>query len=253
MKKICIIGSLLIASPNLFAESQTSQKSPNQPSLNNKTITIKQTSTGVRWMLQPRIRFDQLELQGQSRKIVVKIYVDTSGLITTATIEKSSGLAGLDQKIVQAVKKAKFRPYKENGVAYPFVATQPFELAFTQNTVTESKPEPEFCTLDFNSKNWRAQYLNKETKFEYQTQPQSLTIKNALMGNSEKTIDFSFELSRKNVLSNIALLRSSGVAEIDNKVLSSLANAQIKAPRKFWQIGNLKFQDQIVFWKSYCR
>jgi protein TonB len=34
----------------------------------------------------------------------------------------------LDEKILRAVKGAKFKPYKENGVAYQIRAEQPFDL-----------------------------------------------------------------------------------------------------------------------------
>ena len=39
----------------------------------------------------------------------------------------------LDQKILRAVRSAKFKPYKENGVAYPIRAEQPFELTLNPN------------------------------------------------------------------------------------------------------------------------
>ena len=248
MKKIAIFVSLMISSQNLFAETNNSQIP-----VKYKYLSAQQFNNGVSWSKQPYVRFRDSELRGQDRKMMVRISADTSGKITSAVIEQSSGLGSLDQKILNAIKNAKFRPYKENGVALPFTVSQPFNLLSDQYQVTKSNQvEPEFCTLSFDSKNWNAQYLKQETKFQYQVQPQSFTIKTASIGSSKKVIDFSFQLSRKNTLSDITLLKSSGVAEIDHQVLSSLINAQITAPRKFWQLGKLKFQDQIVFWKSDC-
>lgn len=248
MNKVVIFASLIIFSLNLFAETSNSQIP-----VKYKSLSAQQFSTGVGWSKQPRIRIHDSELQGQDRKMTVRISADTSGEITSTTIEESSGLRSLDQKVLKAIKIAKFRPYKENGVTYPFIASQPFYFALSSNQVAKPPQiEPELCTLNFNSKNWRAQNSKQATPFQYQAQPQSLTIKTALLGNSDKVVDFAFQLSQKNKLSDITLVRSSGVSEIDEQVLVAITNAQITAQRNFWQWGNLKFQDQIVFWKSDC-
>ena len=60
---------------------------------------------------------------------MVLIEADGKGKITNARITRSSGLPGLDEKILRAVKSAKFKPYMENGVAYPIRAEQPFDLS----------------------------------------------------------------------------------------------------------------------------
>ena len=65
--------------------------------------------------------------------MIVSIDADASGRVTSVRVVKSSGIPALDQKIVRSVQSAKFRPYKENGVAYPFKAEQPFELKLNSN------------------------------------------------------------------------------------------------------------------------
>ena len=64
---------------------------------------------------------------------MVSITADAAGKVTDVRVIRSSGVPALDQKVVRAVQNAKFRPYKENGVAYPFKAEQPFELKLNSN------------------------------------------------------------------------------------------------------------------------
>ncbi|ENQ2544058.1 TonB family protein, partial [Acinetobacter baumannii] len=50
------------------------------------------------------------------------------GKITNVRVTRSSSIPSLDDKVVRAVRSAKFKPYMENGVAYPIKAEQPFDL-----------------------------------------------------------------------------------------------------------------------------
>lgn len=87
----------------------------------------------ISWVRSPKPSYTNKDLQGSDRLIVVAVEADTSGRITNVRVIKSSGISALDQKIVRSVQGAKFRPYKENGVAYPFKAEQPFELKLNSN------------------------------------------------------------------------------------------------------------------------
>lgn len=87
----------------------------------------------ISWVRSPKPSYTNKDLQGSDRVIVVAIEADTSGRVTNVRVTKSSGVPALDQKIVRSVQNAKFKPYKENGVAYPFKAEQPFELKLNSN------------------------------------------------------------------------------------------------------------------------
>ncbi|NHB56540.1 energy transducer TonB [Acinetobacter shaoyimingii] len=87
----------------------------------------------ISWARSPRPSYTNSDLKGSDRSIVVSIEADTNGSITNVRVVRSTGIDALDQKIVRAVRGAKFRPYKENGVAYPFKAEQPFELKLNSN------------------------------------------------------------------------------------------------------------------------
>ncbi|WP_343597930.1 TonB family protein [Acinetobacter sp.] len=91
-----------------------------------KSVSI--GGAGVQWSRSPRPSYDQSDLKGEARSVVVAIEANEKGVITSVRIVKSSGLPDLDEKIKKAVRSAKFKPYKENGVAYPIRANQPFDL-----------------------------------------------------------------------------------------------------------------------------
>lgn len=83
---------------------------------------------GVQWSRSPRPQYSNKDLQGEARHVVVEITADENGKVTQAHIVQSSGLPALDEKILRSVRSARFKPYKENGVAYPIKAQQPFDL-----------------------------------------------------------------------------------------------------------------------------
>ena len=87
----------------------------------------------ISWVRSPKPSYSNSDLKGSDRSIVVAIDADTNGQITNVRVVRSSGVDALDQKIIRAVRGAKFKPYKENGVAYPFKAEQPFELKLNSN------------------------------------------------------------------------------------------------------------------------
>ncbi len=96
-----------------------------------KTVSI--GGSGVQWSRSPKPTYSNRDLQGETRNVVVRIEANEKGVITDAQITRSSGVPALDQKILRAVRSAKFKPYKENGVAYPIRAEQPFELTLNPN------------------------------------------------------------------------------------------------------------------------
>ena len=82
----------------------------------------------MQWSRSPKPSYNNKDLDGQTRTVVVHIEANEKGVITSARIARSSGVAALDEKILRSVRSSKFKPYKENGVAYPISADQPFEL-----------------------------------------------------------------------------------------------------------------------------
>ncbi|MEB3754684.1 TonB family protein [Acinetobacter sp. MD2(2019)] len=98
------------------------------PPAEKSTKSVAIGGSGVQWSRSPRVNVSSSDLKGSPRSVVVAISADEKGVVTSVRIVKSSGLSDLDDKIVKAVRNAKFKPYKENGVAYPIQANQPFDL-----------------------------------------------------------------------------------------------------------------------------
>ncbi|HBO71749.1 MAG TPA: TonB-dependent receptor [Acinetobacter sp.] len=84
--------------------------------------------SGIQWSRSPKLSFTPKDLENQTRLITVYIEADETGRVTIARITRSSGLPTLDEKALRAVKGAKFKPYKEDGIAYPIRTEQPFEF-----------------------------------------------------------------------------------------------------------------------------
>jgi protein TonB len=66
--------------------------------------------------------------RGQTGKVVIRVVISADGGVVKAVIEKSSGHALLDDAALEAVRKARFKPYTENGVAYSARADIPIDF-----------------------------------------------------------------------------------------------------------------------------
>jgi protein TonB len=84
--------------------------------------------SGIQWSRSPKVSFTPKDLENQTRLISVYIEADEKGKITNARITRSSGLPNIDEKTLRAIRSSKFKPYMENGIAYPIKTEQPFEF-----------------------------------------------------------------------------------------------------------------------------
>lgn len=123
MKKIIALSILMLLQSLsvLYAEMPT----------NNAKQEV-QTRGEIVWLKRPVFNFNNAELGNQNRELAFKLYVLTTGEIKKAELVKSSGITQIDQRVERSLLRAKFKPYIENGVVYPFVAVQPFSLTTTQ-------------------------------------------------------------------------------------------------------------------------
>ena len=99
-----------------------------QPTADPSPKRVSIGGAGIQWSRSPKVSFTPRDLENQTRLITVYIEADEKGRVTTARITRSSGLPNLDEKALRAVRNAKFKPYMENGVAYPIKTEQPFEF-----------------------------------------------------------------------------------------------------------------------------
>ena len=97
---------------------------PAPPSPKNVVIG----DSGVQWSRSPKPSYSNSDLEGQTRNAMVYIEANEKGVITSARMVRSTGVPALDEKILRSVRSSKFKPYKENGVAYPIKANLPLLL-----------------------------------------------------------------------------------------------------------------------------
>ncbi|PKF31162.1 MULTISPECIES: energy transducer TonB [Acinetobacter] len=100
-----------------------------QPAADPSPKRVSIGGSGVQWSRSPKLSVTAKDLDNQTRSVMVMIEADEKGKITNARITRSSGIPNLDEKVLRAVRSAKFKPYMENGVAYPIRAEQPFDLS----------------------------------------------------------------------------------------------------------------------------
>ncbi|RII83809.1 energy transducer TonB [Neopusillimonas maritima] len=66
--------------------------------------------------------------RGETGRVVVRVLISPQGDVQKVSVQRSSGHPRLDNAALDAARKARFRPYTENGVAYPALADIPFEF-----------------------------------------------------------------------------------------------------------------------------
>ena len=70
----------------------------------------------VRYLVPPAPVYPRLSRQqGETGRVQVRVYIDEAGLPRTVQLSASSGHGRLDDAALQAVLRARFKPYTENG------------------------------------------------------------------------------------------------------------------------------------------
>lgn len=245
-----LLTALILGAGAQLPAAASDQAAAAQPQ--PKQVNI-DTAAGLHWSRPPRMRIMPGDLEGKPRNVVAAIEADTAGQITAVRIQQSSGLPDLDEKVIRAIKLARFRPYAENGVRYPVKASQPFlfEANDYSSTQKSRKPQPYVCRYIFKSENIRKQLANQPVPFQYLQLPK-LALAMPLLEGADREVRFAFKVARNAQISGIRISQSSGIAEIDQMVIGALQDARIDAPRHFLQWGKLSFEDRIIFKLSDC-
>jgi protein TonB len=71
----------------------------------------------VQYLQPPVLAYPRLSLRNrESGRVMVHVYIDVTGVPHEVQVSASSGHVRLDEAAVQAVRKARFKPYTEGGV-----------------------------------------------------------------------------------------------------------------------------------------
>ncbi len=87
--------------------------------------------SAVQYLVAPVLEYPRLARRnGESGRVLVRVYIDTAGRPRTVQVSASSGHTRLDDAAIEAVRGARFKPYTENGQAIAGWALIPliFEL-----------------------------------------------------------------------------------------------------------------------------
>ena len=66
--------------------------------------------------------------RNEQGRVVVRVVISTEGSVMDVWVKNSSGHQRLDEAALSAVRKVKFKPYTENGIAYKAMADIPFDF-----------------------------------------------------------------------------------------------------------------------------
>jgi len=88
-------------------------------------------ASAVQYLGDPPVpEYPRLSIRaGETGRVMLRIYIDEAGLPRTVQVERSSGHARLDEAGAAAMKKARFKPYTENGQSVAGWAFVPLDFA----------------------------------------------------------------------------------------------------------------------------
>ena len=88
-------------------------------------------ASAVQYLGDPPVpEYPRLSIRNnETGRVMLRIYIDEAGLPRTVQVEKSSGHPRLDEAGAAAMRKARFKPYTENGQAVAGWAFVPLDFA----------------------------------------------------------------------------------------------------------------------------
>ncbi len=72
--------------------------------------------------------YDDRELKQQNRLVELRIHINEKGQPIDIQLRQSSGIQSLDERVMQATRKSRFKPHKINGRAVTIVVDFPVQL-----------------------------------------------------------------------------------------------------------------------------
>lgn len=205
-------------------------------------------TTRIQWLDFPKPQYKNSDLNQQNRAAIIRVYADETGDVTKATVQETTGLKALDEKLVNAVLQAKVKPFIEDDTALAVIGYQVFNLNLTPDDV-------EACNYSFDSKNWRAQQQQQKVPFQYQAQP-TLALESSQLNGHDRQIKFSFKADKHGNIKKPKITKGSGIYQLDQQVLQAVANSKVSVKRTastLWLYKKSKFKDAIEFDLNACR
>lgn len=80
-----------------------------------------------------KLAYDDRELKQQNRVVELRLRINENGQPIEIQLKQSSGISSLDQRVLQAARQSKFKPYKINGRAVAVVVDFPVQLKLSRS------------------------------------------------------------------------------------------------------------------------
>ncbi|MEP6504599.1 MAG: energy transducer TonB, partial [Betaproteobacteria bacterium] len=115
------------AAPAPVPQAPEAPPAPPAPAAAPAVRTIPTSS--VQYLVPPSPVYSRMSARmKESGKVVVRVFIDEQGLPRDVQVSQSAGFARLDEAAVAAVRKTRFKPCIENGVAVSGWAFIPIEF-----------------------------------------------------------------------------------------------------------------------------
>ena len=237
----------LLALSTLPVHLSHAAQPPLELSIQKSSAQSAHLTTRIQWVDFPKPQYKNSELNQQNRAAIIRIYADETGDVTKASVQESTGLKALDEKLVNAVLQAKIKPFVEDGTASAIIGYQVFNLNLTPD-------DAEACNYTFDSKNWLAQQQQQKVPFQYQAQP-TLALDSTQLNGHDRQVKFNFKTDKHGNIKKPKITKGSGIYELDQQVLQAVANSKVSVKRTastLWLYKKSKFKDAIEFDFESC-
>ena len=237
----------LLALSTLPVHLSHAAQPPLELSIQKSSAQSAHLTTRIQWVDFPKPQYKNSDLNQQNRAAIIRIYADETGDVTKASVQESTGLKALDEKLVNAVLQAKIKPFVEDGTASAIIGYQVFNLNLTPD-------DAEACNYTFDSKNWRAQQQQQKVPFQYQAQP-TLALDSTQLNGHDRQVKFNFKTDKHGNIKKPKITKGSGIYELDQQVLQAVANSKVSVKRTastLWLYKKSKFKDAIEFDLESC-
>ena len=238
---------ILLALSTLPVHLSHAAQPPLELSIQKSSAQSAHLTTRIQWVDFPKPQYKNSDLNQQNRAAIIRIYADETGDVTKASVQESTGLKALDEKLVNAVLQAKIKPFVEDGTASAIIGYQVFNLNLTPD-------DAEACNYTFDSKNWLAQQQQQKVPFQYQAQP-TLALDSTQLNGHDRQVKFNFKTDKHGNIKKPKITKGSGIYELDQQVLQAVANSKVSVKRTastLWLYKKSKFKDAIEFDFESC-
>ena len=238
----------LLALSTLPVHLSHAAQPPLELSIQKSSAQSAHLTTRIQWVDFPKPQYKNSDLNQQNRAAIIRIYADETGDVTKASVQESTGLKALDEKLVNAVLQAKIKPFVEDGTASAIIGYQVFNLNLTPD-------DAEACNYTFDSKNWLARQQQQKVPFQYQAQP-TLALDSTQLNGHDRQVKFNFKTDKHGNIKKPKITKGSGIYALDQQVLQAVANSKVSVKRTastLWLYKKSKFKDAIEFDLNACR